>query len=55
MFGKLKLVLIFLSAAIVVYGLVGGILEDVSAENDIYGQLEMFSTVLSRLKAEFVE
>ena len=55
MFGKLKLVLIFLSAAIVVYGLVGGILEDVSAENDIYGQLEMFTTVLSRLKAEYVE
>ena len=55
MFGKLKLVLIFLSTAIVVYGLVGGILENVSAENDIYGQLEMFTTVLSRLKAEYVE
>ena len=55
MFGKLKLVLIFLSAAIVVYGLVGGILKDVSAENDTYGQLEMFTTVLSRLKAEYVE
>ncbi len=55
MFGKLKLVLILLSAAIVVYGLVGGILKDVSAENDIYGQLEMFTTVLSRLKAEYVE
>ena len=55
MYGKLKLVLIFLSTAIVVYGLVGGILEDVSAEDDIYGQLEMFTTVLSRLKAEYVE
>ena len=55
MFRKLKLVLIFLSAAIVAYGLVGGILDDVSAENDIYGQLEMFTTVLSRLKAEYVE
>ena len=55
MFGKPKLVLIFLSAAVVIYGLVGGILTHVSAENDIYGQLEMFTTVLSRLKAEYVE
>ena len=55
MFGKPKLVLIFLSASIVAYGLVGGILKDVLAENDIYGQLEMFTTVLSRLKAEYVE
>ena len=55
MFGKPNLVLIFLSAAIVAYGVVGGILTDVSAEKDIYGQLEMFTTVLSRLKAEYVE
>ena len=55
MSGKPKLVLIFLSAAIVLYGLIGGILTDVSAENDIYGQLQMFTTVLSRLRAEYVE
>ncbi len=55
MFGKPKLVLILLSATVVAYGLIGGILTDVVAENDIYGQLEMFTTVLSRLKAEYVE
>ncbi len=55
MFGKPKLVLIFLSAAVVLYGLVGGVLEDVSAEDDTYAQLEMFTMVLSRLQSEYVE
>ena len=33
----------------------GGLLKDLSAEDDTYAQLEMFTTVLSRLKAEYVE
>ena len=37
MFGKPKLVLILLSASVVLYGLVGGLLEDVAAENDLKG------------------
>jgi carboxyl-terminal processing protease len=55
MLGKPKLVLIFLSASIVLYGLVGGLLEDVAAEDDVYGQLEIFSSVLTKLENEYVE
>jgi len=55
MFGKPKLVLILLSAIVVLYGLVGGLLEDVAAENDVYGQLEIFSSVLTKLENEYVE
>ena len=55
MFGKPKLILIFLSASVVLYGLVGGLLEDVAAENDVYGQLEIFSSVLAKLEKEYVE
>ena len=55
MFGKPKLLLIVVSGIIVIYGLVGGLLEDVAAENDVYGQLDIFSSVLSKLENEYVE
>ena len=55
MSGKPKLVVIFLSAAIVSYGLIGGILERASAGDDNYGQLGIFNEVLHKIRNEYVE
>ena len=52
MLEKAKIILILVSATVIFYCLVGGLLKDLSAEDDTYAQLEMFTTVLSRLKAE---
>ncbi len=53
--GKPKLAVIFLSAAIVAYGLVGGLLEKVSARDDAYGQLSIFTDVLRKIQSDYVE
>ncbi len=53
--GKPKLVVIFLSAAIVSYGLIGGILKKASAGDDNYGQLGIFNEVLHKIRNEYVE
>jgi carboxyl-terminal processing protease len=46
---------IFLSAAIVSYGLIGGILKKASAGDDNYGQLGIFNEVLHKIRNEYVE
>lgn len=53
--GKPKLAVIFLSALVVVYGLVGGLLERVSAGDDAYGQLSIFTEVLRKIQEDYVE
>ncbi len=56
MLAKPKLVVIFLSAAVVTYGFVGGLLEKVSAEeDDPYRQLSIFTDVLTKVKSDYVE
>ena len=54
MLGKPKLLIVLLSALIVAYGLLGGLLDRVSAR-DIYGHLSIFTDVLRKLKNEYVE
>lgn len=54
MLGKPKILIILFSALIVAYGLLGGLLDRVSAR-DIYGQLSIFTDVLRKLKNDYVE
>ncbi len=54
MLGNPKLLIVFLSALIVAYGLLGGLLDRVAAR-DIYGHLSIFTDVLRKLKNEYVE
>ncbi|MFQ5740122.1 MAG: S41 family peptidase [Acidobacteriota bacterium] len=44
-----------MSAAVVTYGLVGGILKRVPARDDPYGQLSIFTDVLNKVETEYVE
>ncbi len=56
MFAKPKLLIIILSAAIVVYGFLGGLLERVSAEeDDAYRQLAIFNEVVDKVKSDYVD
>lgn len=56
MLSKPKWVIIILSAVVVAYGLVGGVLEKVSAEeDDAYRQLHIFTEVLGKVKSDYVE
>ncbi|HXK60319.1 MAG TPA: S41 family peptidase [Acidobacteriota bacterium] len=56
MFVKVKLVVVLLSAAVVLYGLVGGTMEKVSArEGGVYGDLAVFTDVIRRVNEDYVE
>lgn len=56
MFAKVKLVVVVLSAAVVIYGLVGGTMKKVSArEGGIYGDLAVFTDVIRRVSEDYVE
>lgn len=55
MLGRAKILVIFLSALFVAYGLVGGMLDQVSARDDTYRDLSIFTDVLSKVKEDYVE
>ncbi|HLV01479.1 MAG TPA: PDZ domain-containing protein, partial [Acidobacteriota bacterium] len=55
MVSRIKLTILCLSSLIVVYGLVGGMLDKVSARDDAYRDLSVFSDVLSKIRDEYVE
>ncbi len=54
-FAKGKLTILFLSALVVMYGLVGGILDKVSARDGAYENLAIFTNVLSKVSEDYVE
>ena len=54
-FAKGKLVILFLSALVVAYGLVGGIIDKVSARDGAYEDLAIFTSVLSKVSEDYVE
>ncbi len=56
MLARVKLVVTLLSAAIVVYGLVGGTMRKVSArEGGVYGDLAVFTDVIKKVSEDYVE
>ena len=55
MFSKAKVIIILLSALIVVYGLVGGMLDRVSAKDNAYRGLRIFTDVLNKVREDYVE
>lgn len=55
MLSKAKIVIVLLSAAFVGYGLVGGMMHNVSAKDDAYRDLSLFTNVLNRVEEEYVE
>lgn len=55
MLSKAKIVIVLLSAAFVGYGLIGGMLHNVSAKDDAYRDLSIFTNVLNKVKEEYVE
>ena len=52
---KPKLVVLGLSALIVAYGLLGGLMERVSARDEAYRPLGIFVDVLERIRSDYVE
>ncbi len=52
---KTKLVVLLLSTLVVTYGLVGGVLQKVSAGDDAYDDLAVFSKVIDHLQRDYVE
>lgn len=55
MFSKAKLTIIILSAVLVAYGFFGGLVKHVSAGDDVYLDLSIFTDVLSKVKDDYVE
>jgi carboxyl-terminal processing protease len=56
MSAKVKLVVVLLSAVVVLYGLVGGTMDKVSArEGGVYGDLAVFTDVIRRVSDDYVE
>ena len=55
MFSKTKVIIISFSALFVVYGLVGGMLNRVSAKDNAYQGLKIFTDVLNKVREEYVE
>jgi len=55
MWDRSKLVILFVSAAIVLYGLLGGMLDRVSAGDDPYGPLAVFTEVVDKIRSDYVE
>jgi len=52
---RLKLSILFLSTLVVAYGLIGGLLERVSAGEDPYRDLSVFTKVLDHVQRDYVE
>jgi carboxyl-terminal processing protease len=55
MLGKTKIGIIILSSLFVAYGLVGGLLDRVSAGDDAYKSLRVFTDVLNKVRESYVE
>ena len=55
MLEKTKLTVLFLSTLIVTYGLVGGVLERVSAGDEAYRDLSVFTKVIDYIQRDYVE
>ena len=55
MSSKAKIIIIFLSSLFVVYGLVGGLLNRVSAKDNAYQGLRIFTDVLNKVREDYVE
>ena len=55
MLGKTKISVILLSSLFVAYGLVGGLLDRVSAGDDAYKGLRVFTDVLNKVRENYVE
>ncbi|MEE8348151.1 MAG: S41 family peptidase [Acidobacteriota bacterium] len=55
MLGKTKVSVILLSSLFVAYGLVGGLLDRVSAGDDAYKGLRVFTDVLNKVRESYVE
>lgn len=54
-FVRAKLVILVFSALIVAYGLIGGMMDKVSARDDSYGDLSVFTEVLNKIREDYVE
>lgn len=52
---KAKLIVLLLSSLIVGYGLVGGILQKVSAGDEAYGDLSVFTRVIDHVRNDYVQ
>jgi carboxyl-terminal processing protease len=52
---KAKLIVLLLSSLIVGYGLVGGILQKVSAGDEAYGDLSVFTRVIDHVRRDYVQ
>lgn len=52
---RLKLSILFLSALVVAYGLIGGLLEKLTAGEDAYRDLSVFTKVLDHIQRDYVE
>ena len=52
---RLKLAILFLSTVIVAYGLIGGLTDKVSAGDDTYRDLSIFTSVLDKVRDDYVE
>ena len=52
---KAKLIVLLLSSLIVGYGLIGGILQKVSAGDDTYGDLSVFTRVIDHVRRDYVQ
>lgn len=55
MFVRIKLVTLFLSTVIVAYGLLGGLMDKVSAGDETYRELSIFTSVLDKVRNDYVE
>lgn len=55
MLERLKITILCLSTLVVAYGLIGGLLERVSAGDEAYDDLSVFTKVLNRVRSDYVE
>ncbi|HSR54367.1 MAG TPA: S41 family peptidase [Acidobacteriota bacterium] len=52
---RIKLVIVLLSALIVAYGFVGGVIDTAAVSNDVYQDLSVFMDILHKIRDEYVE
>ena len=55
MFARLKLIVLLLSTSILLYGLLGGLMDKVSARDDAYRDLSLFTDVVNKIRNDYVE
>lgn len=52
---RIKLVIVLLSALVVAYGFVGGVMDTAALSNDVYQDLSIFMDILHKIRDEYVE